>query len=202
MFVTLSRESRKSETNWKIELANKTQQVSFDLLIHIYSIVIQFNCVRRNNALDKTDLLGSQGNSCCIIPLTANSKLPSPYLNKALIVIAFPCNKLAFLEIKSENRFSLICFLNIHFDSEVLHVFGECSILATFVWSPVFYGVVVIIVRTTLFYDLAFWLCKSLKKVHYLSMFLEKWYKVSKYKQCDGKRDIAWHNVTRKHYYH
>ena len=82
VFVTLSRESRKSETNWKIELANRTQQVSFDLLIHIYSLVIQFNCVRRNNALDKTDLLGSQGNSCCIIPLTTNSKLPSPYLNK------------------------------------------------------------------------------------------------------------------------
>ena len=47
-----------------------------------------------------------------------------------LKIIAFPCNKLAFLEIKLErfSRFSLICFLNIYFDSQVLHVFGECSI--------------------------------------------------------------------------
>ena len=47
---------------------------------------------------------------------------------RILKMIAFPCNELAFLEIKSESRFSLICFLNIYFDSQVLHVFGECSI--------------------------------------------------------------------------
>ena len=80
-FVTLSRESRKSETNWKIELANRTQQVSFDLLIHIWFTVIEFNYVRRSNALNKSDLLGYQGSSCCITLLTANSKLPNPYLN-------------------------------------------------------------------------------------------------------------------------
>ena len=32
---------------------------------------------RRCNALNKTDLLGSQGSLCCIILLTVNSKLPS-----------------------------------------------------------------------------------------------------------------------------
>ena len=35
VFVALSRESRRSETNWKIKPANRTQQVSFDLLIHM-----------------------------------------------------------------------------------------------------------------------------------------------------------------------
>ena len=74
VFVTLSRQSRKSETK-------RTQQVSFDLLILIQLTVNQFNCVRRSNAPNKTDLLDSQGSSCCIILFTANSKLPSPYLN-------------------------------------------------------------------------------------------------------------------------
>ena len=35
----------------------------------------------------------------------------------------------------------------------------------------------------TLFDNLAIWLCKTLKKVQYLSMLLDKYYKVSKYKQ-------------------
>ena len=48
-----------------------------------------------------------------------------------LTIIAFPCNKLALLEIKSASRFSLICFLTIYYDSQVLHEFGEWSILVT-----------------------------------------------------------------------
>ena len=35
----------------------------------------------------------------------------------------------------------------------------------------------------TLFDDLVIWLCKTLKKVQYLSMLLNKYYRISKYKQ-------------------
>ena len=59
-----------------------------------------------------------------------------------LIIIAFPCNKLAFLEIKLESRFSLICFLNIYFDSQVLHVPYKLPLCE----GPVLYGVFVIII--------------------------------------------------------
>ena len=59
-----------------------------------------------------------------------------------LIIIAFPCNKFAFLEIKLESRFSLIWFLNIHFDPRVLHVPYKLPLCE----GPVLYGVFVIII--------------------------------------------------------
>ena len=64
-----------------------------------------------------------------------------------LIIIAFPCNKFAFLEIKLESRFSLICFLNIYFDR-----FCMCSENVSYKLplceGLVLYGVFVIIVRS------------------------------------------------------
>ena len=47
-----------------------------------------------------------------------------------LIVIASPYNKFLFVEMKSDSRFPLICLLKVYYDSQVLHVLGECSILA------------------------------------------------------------------------
>ena len=63
-----------------------------------------------------------------------------------LIIIAFPCNKFAFLEIKLESRFSLICFPDIYFDSRVLHVPYKLPLFE----GPVLYGVffIIIIVST------------------------------------------------------
>ena len=77
--------SKRGVFNSTVTLANKTQQVSFDQLIHNYFTVIQFNYARRSKALNKTDLLGSQESSSCITLLTANSKLPSQYLNNNCI---------------------------------------------------------------------------------------------------------------------
>ena len=47
-----------------------------------------------------------------------------------LIIIASPYNKFLFVEMKSDSRFPLICLLKVYYDSQVLHVLGECSILA------------------------------------------------------------------------
>ena len=62
-----------------------------------------------------------------------------------LIIIAFPCNKFAFLEIKLESRFSLICFPNIYFDR-----FCMCSENVPYKQplceGSVLYGVFVIII--------------------------------------------------------
>ena len=109
--------------------AKRTQQVSFDLLILIQLTVNQFNCVRRSNAPNKTDLLDSQGSSCYIILFTANSKLPSPYLNNNRISLQRV--RVSRNSIGKQVFFDLLPKLKIFYYSQVLHVLGECSILAT-----------------------------------------------------------------------
>ena len=109
--VTLSRQSRKS---------NRTGN-KFTLT--------QVNCIRGSNALNQTDLLGSQGATVVSYGLLPILNCPA----HVLIIIAFPCNKFAFLEIKIRKQvsFDLLPKLKICYDSQALHVFGECSVLGT-----------------------------------------------------------------------